>query len=251
MAVDGFLVEHVEYSSILLPALDQRKVCGNGNYIEPWGGGGGGGGYDTWLTLDTVMRIRFRDRSIDRNPAHTKDIFISLVPKILHTSSDQRGGGGGGGGNRGNWNWNRKEWFGPEMDSTTRFSTSSFFSWISFPQAPEYTTRAVSNYFENSRRYLQLKVHHRCPWHRGKWKKSLENFNDFVWTPLGSNDNIYMNFCLQVHFKMSAAWYCSHYLPPVSLTPVANLPPVSLIRVAICHPRRWHQWQICHGYQQR
>ena len=28
-------------------------------------------------------------------------------------------------------------------------------------------------------------------------------------------------------FKVSAAWYCSHYLPPVSLTPVANLPPVS------------------------
>ncbi len=26
--------------------------------------------------------------------------------------------------------------------------------------------------------------------------------------PLGSN------FCLQVHFKVSAAWYCSHYLPP-------------------------------------
>ncbi len=28
-----------------------------------------------------------------------------------------------------------------------------FFSWISFPQAPEYTIRAVSNFFENSRRY--------------------------------------------------------------------------------------------------
>jgi hypothetical protein len=25
-------------------------------------------------------------------------------------------------------------------------------------------------------------------------------------------------FCLQVHFKVSAAWYCSHYLPPVSDT---------------------------------
>ncbi len=32
---------------------------------------------------------------------------------------------------------------------------------------------------------------------------------------------------MQVHFKVSAAWYCSHYLPPWSLTPVANLPPVS------------------------
>jgi hypothetical protein len=27
---------------------------------------------------------------------------------------------------------------------------------------------------------------------------------------------------------MSAVWYCSHYLPPASLTPAANLPPVSL-----------------------
>ncbi len=35
-----------------------------------------------------------------------------------------------------------------------------FFSWISFSQAPEYP--AVSNYFENLRRYSQLKVHHWC-----------------------------------------------------------------------------------------
>ncbi len=35
-----------------------------------------------------------------------------------------------------------------------------FFSWISFPQAPEYTVRAVSNFFENSRKYSQIKVYH-------------------------------------------------------------------------------------------
>ncbi len=70
----------------------------------------------------------------------------------------------------------------------------------------------------------------------GKWQKifKLKNFNYLVWTPLGSRVNIYINFCLQVHFKMSAAWYCSHYLPPVSLIPVA-----------ICHRRHWHRWQIC------
>ncbi len=78
-----------------------------------------------------------------------------------------------------------------------------------------------------------------------------KNFNNFVWTPLGSRVNIYINFCLQVHFKVSAAWYCSHYLPPVSTTLVANLSPVSLIPVAICHRRRWHWWQICHRYQKR
>ncbi len=60
---------------------------------------------------------------------------------------------------------------------------------------------------------------------------------------MGSRGNPYINFCLQVHFQVSAAWYCSHYLPPVSKTPVANLPPVSLIPVAICHQRRWHRRQ--------
>ena len=34
-----------------------------------------------------------------------------------------------------------------------------FFSWISFPPAPEYSIRTVSNFFENSRRYSQVKVH--------------------------------------------------------------------------------------------
>jgi hypothetical protein len=69
-----------------------------------------------------------------------------------------------------------------------------------------------------------------------------KSFNYLVWTPLGSIVNLKKHFCLQVHFKVSAAWYCSHYLPPVaagvvdtggnlppvvSLIPAANLPPVS------------------------
>ncbi len=45
------------------------------------------------------------------------------------------------------------------------------------------------------------------------WKK----FNYFVWTPLGSRVNIYVNFCLQVHFK---------YLQP-DIFPI------------ICHRCRW------------
>ena len=49
-----------------------------------------------------------------------------------------------------------------------------------------------------------------------------KNFNNLVWTPLGSRVNIYINVCLQIHFKVSAA-----FLPPVSTTQVANLPPVS------------------------
>jgi hypothetical protein len=39
-------------------------------------------------------------------------------------------------------------------------------TWISFLQAPDYTIRAVSNFFANSQRYSQLKVHHRCRWRR-------------------------------------------------------------------------------------
>ncbi len=77
-----------------------------------------------------------------------------------------------------------------------------------------------------------------------------KNVNNFIWSPVGSRGNIYMNFCLQVHFQVSAAWYCSNYLPPVSMTPVANLPPVSLIPVAICRRYGWHRWQICHRCQQ-
>ncbi len=76
-----------------------------------------------------------------------------------------------------------------------------------------------------------------------------KNFNNFVWSPLGSRGNIHINFCLQVYFQVSAAWYCSHYLPPVSMTTVANLPPLSLIPVAICPRRRWHRRQICRRYR--
>ena len=43
-----------------------------------------------------------------------------------------------------------------------------------------------------------------------------KNFKNLVWAPLGSRVNICIHFCLQVHFKVSAAWYCSHYLPPMS-----------------------------------
>ncbi len=95
-----------------------------------------------------------------------------------------------------------------------------FFSRISFPPAPEYSFKTFSNLFENSRRYSQLKVCHRCQRHRWQKEKifSQKNFDIFFWSPLGSRGNIYINFCLQVHFQGSAAWCCSHYLPPVSTT---------------------------------
>ncbi len=41
-----------------------------------------------------------------------------------------------------------------------------FFSWIIFPQAPDFNIRIILNFFENSRRYSQVKVHYRCQRHR-------------------------------------------------------------------------------------
>jgi hypothetical protein len=35
-----------------------------------------------------------------------------------------------------------------------------------FPPAPEYPMRTVSNFFENSQRYSQVKVHHQYQQHR-------------------------------------------------------------------------------------
>ncbi len=69
----------------------------------------------------------------------------------------------------------------------------------------------------------------------GHWKNQ-KIFNNFVGTPLDSRVNIYIHFCFQVHFKVSAAWYCSHCFPPVLLTPATNLLPVSLTPVANLPP---------------
>ncbi len=43
-----------------------------------------------------------------------------------------------------------------------------FFSWIIFSQAPENNIWFITNFFKNSQRYLQVKVHHRYQQHR--WK---------------------------------------------------------------------------------
>jgi hypothetical protein len=45
-----------------------------------------------------------------------------------------------------------------------------------------------------------------------------KSLNYLVWTPLGSRVNLQIHFCLQVHFKVSEAYYCSNYLPLVSKT---------------------------------
>ncbi len=90
-----------------------------------------------------------------------------------------------------------------------------FFSSISFPPAPEYPIRTVSIFFENSRRYSQVKVHQRYQRHR--WQ--------------------ICHRC-QRHRRQNCRRYQRHrrqILTPVSLVllrPVANLPPVSMTPVA-------------------
>ncbi len=41
-----------------------------------------------------------------------------------------------------------------------------FLSWIIFPQAPENKITDILNFFENSWRYSQVKVHYRYQWHQ-------------------------------------------------------------------------------------
>ncbi len=93
-----------------------------------------------------------------------------------------------------------------------------FFSWISFPQAPEYTSRAVLNFFENSRKYSQIKVDHR--WqicrryqrHRRQICQRYQRHRRQILPPVS------------LMLLMPVA-----NLPPVSTMPAANLPPLSLI----------------------
>ncbi len=81
---------------------------------------------------------------------------------------------------------------------------------------------ALLNFFENSRRYLQLKVQHRCLWHRWQGENifNQKSFNYFVWTQLESRVNLFV-------FKFTLR---------------SRQPTIVPI---ICHRCHWHQWQIC------
>jgi len=46
--------------------------------------------------------------------------------------------------------------------SLTRYFRLLVFSCISFPLAPEYPNRAISNFYENSRKYAQLCFYRQC-----------------------------------------------------------------------------------------
>jgi hypothetical protein len=68
----------------------------------------------------------------------------------------------------------------------------------------------------------------------GKWEKSsITKVLIILFVHLWEVEFTY-RYIFAFKLTLGAAWYYSHYLPPVLLTPAANLPPVSLTPVANC-----------------
>ncbi len=113
------------------------------------------------------------------------------------------------------------------------------FSWISFPQASDYTIRPF-RIFSKIRGDIRSSRFATGVIDTGKKMEKIfnqKNFNNFIWSPLGSRGNIYKIFAFKFTFR---------YLQP-DIVPI------------ICHwcqqhkgnwwqnlPRfRWYRWQIC------
>jgi hypothetical protein len=81
------------------------------------------------------------------------------------------------------------------------------FSCFSFPQDPEYIMRAVLNFFENLRRYSQLKMHHRCCRQRWQMEKFFhqKSFHYLFWTHLGNRVNMYCRYIFSFKFSLVTA----------------------------------------------
>ncbi len=105
------------------------------------------------------------------------------------------------------------------------------FTWISFSQASDYTNRAISDFFENLRRYSQHKVNHRCCWHRWQMEKifNQKNCHYFFWTHLGSR------FSTQIHFLFKFILSCQQ----------SDTVPIVCHR---CCSLRWQSWLRCCWY---
>ena len=109
-----------------------------------------------------------------------------------------------------------------------------FFSYITFPQAPDNNIRIISNFFENFRRYSQVKVHHQYQRHR--WQRHRQQDCHRYQR---HRRKIFPPFSLVLLIPAAK-------LPPVSTIPAANLPPVSTTPVENCHRYQRHRRQICH-----
>ncbi len=66
----------------------------------------------------------------------------------------------------------------------TRDFLLQVFSWISVPQAHEYSTRAVKNFVENLWRYSQINVYHRC---QRRWLEAVHRCLWHRWLILGKD----------------------------------------------------------------
>jgi hypothetical protein len=93
-----------------------------------------------------------------------------------------------------------------------------FFSWISFPQAPEYTNWTILNFLKLRGDIRSSRCTNSVIDTIGKWKKSsIIKVFIILCGRLWEVELTYRYiFAFKVQFKVCAAWYCSHYLPPVS-----------------------------------
>ncbi len=103
------------------------------------------------------------------------------------------------------------------------------FSWFTLPQAPENNIRVISKFFENSRRYSQVKVHHRCLHHRCLHHRCQKH----RWQILPPVPLVLLIPVANVPPVPLVLLILVANVPPVSTIPAANLPPV-----ATCH---WYQ----------
>ncbi len=98
------------------------------------------------------------------------------------------------------------------------------FLWISFPPAPEYPNRTVSNFFQNSRRYSQVKVHYRYQWHQ--WQICHRYWQS--WQIVGKKSGCWdlrVNLKAKICKLIIKTFMIEDYfhLPLVSMTPVVHI----------------------------
>ncbi len=132
------------------------------------------------------------------------------------------------------------------------------FSWISFLQAPEYTSRAVSNFFENSRRYSQLKVDHRyqrhrwqiCHRYRRHRRRILPPVSLLLLIPVASWAQLNSWPCHHWHWAHIRGRYWSSTIDDISLWPsiclvyYSRLPAYSCKCVSLLQEKcMWLRWQ--------
>ncbi len=123
-----------------------------------------------------------------------------------------------------------------KRDSVGRFFASGFFHESFSPQPLKITSESFTNFFENSLRYSQIKMHHQSQRHRRQRHRRQICCRWLHWW--------------QICHRYK--WHRRQILLSVSLVlsiQVANLPPVSRIPVATCHGYKRHRWQIATQYQ--